>query len=225
MEKESFLTACREHHFDISDEQAELLQAFVDAIRSHNKHINLISRKDEENIWERHVLHCVSLLFHRKFPPGTRILDLGTGGGFPGIVFAILCTENTFTLLDATRKKINAVQDMVEKLGLTNVTTVWGRTEVIGKMPEYAGRFDIVVARAVAPLRKLVRWSRPFLNLKSDSDVKNSGLILLGSLVAFKGGDIDEELNQIRKIKSVKYVDSLLLTEKEDKKVLLFQLL
>jgi len=220
MDKDSFLAACRENNLVISDSQAALLQLFIDTIRTYNKRVNLISRKDEENIWEHHILHCVSLLFHRKFPPGTHILDLGTGGGLPGIVFAILHPASTFSLLDATKKKINAVHDVVEILGLTNVTTVWGRAEEVGKKPQYAARFDNVVARAVAPLEKLVKWSKPFLALKNTSEFQIDDLIPSGALIAFKGGDIADELQQVRQIRSIKNIDVLQINKIEDKKVL-----
>jgi len=222
--KQIFLAACSDHNLAISEFQLQLIEKYITLLLSHNKNLNLISRKDEENIWTNHILHCTSLLFHRKFPSYISVLDLGTGGGLPGIVFAILHPEIRFTLLDAIRKKIDAVQSMADVLGLTNVKTVWGRAEDVGKQPDYAGKFHIVVARAVAPLNKLVKWAQPFLRSKSGDAEAAPGTIPGCSLVAFKGGNIDEELKWVGKSKAVQKFESLLLDRSDDKKVIIVQL-
>ncbi len=223
--KQNFLSACRENNLTISESQIRLLEKYVFLLLLHNKKLNLISRKDEENVWTRHILHCTSLLFYRKFPPAVNILDLGAGGGLPGIVFAIFHPGLRFTLLDATRKKIEAVKSMVNDLSLENVNTAWGRAEEIGKQPDYAGKFNIVVARAVAPLNKLVKWAKPFLAPLHADIPKSPDSIPVRSLVAFKGGDVIKELKQIEKIKAIKKIGILKLDLIEDeKKVIIAEL-
>lgn len=180
---------------------------------------------DEENIWTNHILHCTSLLFHKAFPPSSTILDLGTGGGLPGIVYAILHPGLQLTLLDATRKKTDAVQAMVEQLELTNVHTVRGRAEEIGKDPDYAGKFNIIVARAVAPLDKLVQWSKPFLCSDIPPVNENATSVIPDrSLVAFKGGDISDELKKTKQKSAVLAIDFIVLDPDEEKKVVIIQL-
>lgn len=222
--KQTFLSACRTHNLTITNPQLELLEKYVSLLLSHNKYLNLISRKDEQNIWTQHILHCMSLLFHRKFPPNVNILDLGTGGGLPGIVFAILHPELQFTLLDATRKKIDAVRSMAGELGLKNVSTVRGRAEEIGKHPDYSRKFDIVVARAVGSLENLVKWAIPFLRSETTKAEDTPGLIPRQSLVAFKGGDIDEELSHARKTGLFRSGEVIDIAGGEEKKIVIMSL-
>lgn len=222
-EKQTFLSTCRENNFSIVESRLQLLEKYVSLILFHNKNLNLISRKDEENIWTHHILHCVSLLFHRKFPNSGNILDLGTGGGLPGIVYAILHPELKFILLDATRKKIEAVGSMIADMKLKNVEAVWGRAEEVGNQPEYAGKFYIVIARAVAPLDKLVKWAKPFLAPLHRSHTMLPDYIPSRSLVAFKGGDLNDEIKRISNKKTARVVDSITLNTKEDKKVVIIR--
>jgi 16S rRNA (guanine527-N7)-methyltransferase len=222
--KQTFLTTCRTHNLTITDQQLEKLDKYVDLLLARNKHLNLISRKDEQNIWTQHILHCTSLLFHRKLPPHANTLDLGTGGGLPGIVFAILHPELHFTLLDATRKKIDAVRSMAGELGIKNVRTVWGRAEAIGKQPEYSGNFDIVVARAVASLEKLVRWAKPFLRYRTAGCEASPELIPRQSLIAFKGGGIQEEIERAVKTGAVKATDIIDIESAQGKKIVIVNL-
>lgn len=223
--KQIFLKTCINNNFDISESKQHLLENYVSLLLSYNKKINLISRVDEENIWTNHILHCTSLLFHKAFPPSSTILDLGTGGGLPGIVYAILHPGLQLTLLDATRKKTDAVQAMVEQLELTNVHTVRGRAEEIGKDPDYAGKFNIIVARAVAPLDKLVQWSKPFLCSDIPPVNENATCVIPDrSLVAFKGGDISDELKKTKQKSAVLAIDFIVLDPDEEKKVVIIQL-
>lgn len=223
--KQIFLKTCINNNFDISESKQHLLENYVSLLLSYNKKINLISRVDEENIWTNHILHCTSLLFHKAFPPSSTILDLGTGGGLPGIVYAILHPGLQLTLLDATRKKTDAVQAMVEQLELTNVHTVRGRAEEIGKDPDYAGKFNIIVARAVAPLDKLVQWSKPFLCSDIPPVNENATSVIPDrSLVAFKGGDISDELKKTKQKSAVLAIDFIVLDPDEEKKVVIIQL-
>ncbi|MFM9055298.1 MAG: 16S rRNA (guanine(527)-N(7))-methyltransferase RsmG, partial [Bacteroidota bacterium] len=130
------------------------MRRFKELVLDWNARINLISRKDTETFEVRHVLHSLSVNRYIRFWAGARVLDLGTGGGFPGIPLAIVNPEVQFTLVDSIEKKMKAVADMVAQLELGNVRVVRSRVEEI-KEP-----FDYVVSRAVAPMPDLVRWTR-----------------------------------------------------------------
>lgn len=142
-----------------------------------NAQINVISRKDQEGIWERHILHSLCLGGIMPHRPGLHVLDIGTGGGFPGIPLAIAFPSIHFTLADSIGKKIKVVQAIVDALGLKNVTAVHERAERL------KGPFDVVVTRAVAPAATLRSWVR-------HSWTKNPN----AALYALKGGDLSEEL-------------------------------
>lgn len=219
--KQIFLNACLEYKFEVADSQLQLLENFVSLLLTHNRSLNLISRKDEERIWTNHILHCTSLLFYRTFPSRGEVLDLGTGGGLPGIIFAIFNPGVQFTLLDATRKKIETVKSMLDELHLENVRTVWGRAEEIGRQSGYTGKFDIVVARAVASLDKLVTWAKPFLKPPVHGQKQTENGVPVRSLVAFKGGDLAKEIEQTRKKGDVKKIDSLIINPQEQKRIVI----
>jgi 16S rRNA (guanine527-N7)-methyltransferase len=226
IENESvFLSVCKQHNFPVTDKILLRLKKYVDLLLYHNKAINLISRKDEANIWMYHILHCTRLLFHKKFPAGVRVLDLGTGGGLPGIVLAIFNPSIRLTLLDATGKKIDVVGSIVDELGLTNISTVWGRAEEIGRKPGYYRQTDIVVARAVASLDRLVKWSLPFLRPPATVPQTDPGVIPTPSLVAYKGGDITKELASLKSLKRLVSFDVIELEPQEEKKVVILNIL
>ena len=171
-----------------------------------NKKINLISRRDEENIWSSHILHCISLLFKVDLPAGSTVLDLGTGGGLPGIPLKIVRPDLMLTLLDSTQKKINAIQDIIKALGLKEIRAVWGRAEDVGKKKEHNHDYHVVVARAVASLDDLVRWSGPLLKPEGAMSSafpafgtdESRRLIKKPTLIAFKGGNLEGEIRQIK---------------------------
>lgn len=146
-----------------------------------NAKINVISRKDIDNLYERHVLHSLGLATVLTFRPGTRILDMGTGGGFPGIPLAILFPEVHFHLVDSIGKKLKVVEGVAESIGLKNVTTRHCRVE------EEKGLFDFVVSRAVVPMNELERLCR-----KNIQRVQNNSLP--NGILCLKGGDLQEEL-------------------------------
>lgn len=152
---------------------------------SLNEKINLISRKDTEHLQERHVLHSLAVAKFCSFAPGTRILDIGTGGGFPGIPLAVLLPEVTFHLVDSIGKKIRAVQEVIETLKLKNVTAEQQRAE------ELTGRYDFMVSRAVTRASVLYRWGRKLV-------VKGTKNSLPNGIICLKGGDLTEELAEIR---------------------------
>lgn len=155
--------------------------------REWNSKINLISRKDIDNLYERHILHSLSIAKFIRFKPGARVLDLGTGGGFPGIPLAIYFPETQFKLIDGTLKKIRVVNDVVQQLALTNVQAEQIRAEELKKE-----KFDFVVSRAVASLDKLLLWSRPLIRQKQQHAQPNG-------LIALKGGNINAEIKMLSK--------------------------
>lgn len=153
-----------------------------------NSQINVISRKDIDQLYTRHVLHSLGIVTVVRFreslpntPGGTRVMDVGTGGGFPGIPLAIMFPKTQFHLIDAIGKKIKVVDAVVEALGLTNVTTQHGRAEKV------KGKFDFIVSRAVTNMPDFVKWTRNKIRKDSYHEVENGILYL-------KGGDLREEL-------------------------------
>lgn len=170
---------------DFTPAQLSQFEALKGLYEEWNEKINVISRKDIESLYERHVLHSLAIAAIAEFQPGTQILDLGTGGGFPGIPLAIFFPEVQFHLVDSIGKKIKVVQGVAEALQLKNVTAAHSRVEDVKNR-----KFDIVVSRAVAPLGDLWRWSKPVLK-KSTVPGKQfeKGLICL------KGGDLAQEIS------------------------------
>lgn len=170
------------------------LSMFKTLLLDWNKKINLVSRKNEENIWKGHIALSLTMLFKIRFRGGMKILDLGTGGGFPGIPLAIMHSDCSFILLDSTQKKITAVQSMADELGLKNVKTVWGRAEELQRQSTYSHVFDAIVARSVSNLSNLLEWGLPFLKpLSGENIVSDKTSIAAPSLITFKGAEIEEE--------------------------------
>ena len=151
-----------------------------------NEQINVISRKDIDQLYGHHVLHSLAVAKLVSFLPGAHVLDLGTGGGLPGIPLAILFPETNFTLIDARAKKMIVVEDIARRLGLTNVEHLHGRAEELKK------KFDFVLARAVTSIDKLYNWSMPLIHVQHKHALPNG-------LIAFKGGKIDAELRLLPK--------------------------
>ena len=152
-----------------------------------NEKINVISRKDIAHIYERHILHSLSIAAVFDFPAGSEIVDIGTGGGFPGVPLAIFFPEVKFHLVDSIGKKLKIIEAIKEAVGLENVTTQHIRAEEIKNR-----KFDFAVSRAVAPLKDLLRWSTPLLKatrFEQGDEVFRSGLICL------KGGDLSQEIS------------------------------
>lgn len=170
---------------DFTPEQLSQFEALQGLYQEWNEKINVISRKDIDALYEKHVLHSLSIAAIADFQPGTQILDLGTGGGFPGIPLAIFFPEVQFHLVDSIGKKIKVVEGVAEALQLKNVTAAHSRVEEIKNR-----KFDIVVSRAVAPLGDLWRWSKHLIK-KSTIPGKQfeKGLICL------KGGDLAQEIS------------------------------
>lgn len=172
-------------YFKLTDRQAEQFAQLDALYRDWNSKINVISRKDIDNLYEHHVLHSLAIAKFLPFQPGTTILDVGTGGGFPGIPLAILFPECRFMLIDSIGKKIKVATEIAAALGLNNVTCKQERAE------EEKQKFDFVVSRAVMPLPDLVKLVRKNISSKQHNAVPN-GIIVL------KGGDLQEEIRPFK---------------------------
>jgi 16S rRNA (guanine527-N7)-methyltransferase len=167
---------------DFSPQQLEQLKRLERLYKEWNEKINVISRKDIDGLYEKHVLHSLSIAAVFEFPDGAEIVDLGTGGGFPGIPLAIFFPKLKFHLVDSIAKKLKVVEEVAADTGLKNVTTQHSRIEDIRDR-----KFDFVVSRAVAPLKDLWKWSKPLLKSRSPIAI-GSGLICL------KGGNLSKEI-------------------------------
>ncbi|RXG28343.1 16S rRNA (guanine(527)-N(7))-methyltransferase RsmG [Leeuwenhoekiella marinoflava] len=166
---------------DLDDNQVLQFEKLNELYQDWNLKINVVSRKDIDEIYLRHVLHSLGIAKVQTFKPGASILDVGTGGGFPGIPLAILFPETQFHLVDSIGKKIKVVEEVSEGLGLKNVKVTNDRVENID------GQYDFIVSRAVAQMETFVRWVKGKIAKKSDHELKNGILYL-------KGGDLTEEL-------------------------------
>jgi 16S rRNA (guanine527-N7)-methyltransferase len=167
---------------DLTATQIEQFSKLQELYKDWNLKINVVSRKDIDELYLRHVLHSLAIAKLVQFKPGSKVLDVGTGGGFPGIPLAILFPETQFHLVDSIGKKIKVVNEVAEGLGLTNVKTTNGRVE-----EEVKDTYDFIVSRAVAQMETFVRWTKGKISKKQNHDLKNGILYL-------KGGDLTEEL-------------------------------
>lgn len=201
-------TVCRKNGRELTDNQVHLLVQYVSLLLEWNTKINLISRRDAGNVWESHIAHSISPLFKIDLPDHARIIDLGTGGGLPGVPWKIVLPSVLMTMMDATQKKVNAVRTMIDGLGLSNTGVVWGRAEELGASEQFRGKFDYVVARAVGPLHELAKLALPFLaERKGGTGSGKRPSLETRSLLVFKGGDIEEELNRTRRVEGVESVE------------------
>lgn len=166
---------------NITDEQRQRFAALDALYRDWNSKINVISRKDIDNLYEHHILHSLGIAQIINFKPGTRVMDLGTGGGFPGIPLAIMFPEVHFHLVDSIGKKIRVCDEVRTALGLANVTTEWTRAENLKE------KYDFVVSRAVMPLADLVKLVRKNIAPKAQNAMPNG-------LICLKGGELANEV-------------------------------
>jgi 16S rRNA (guanine527-N7)-methyltransferase len=169
---------------DFTGEQLRQFQLLEPLYKEWNEKINVISRKDIDSLYEKHVLHSLSIAAAFEFPDNSQIADLGTGGGFPGIPLAIFFPNIKFHLVDSIGKKLKVVEAVAEGIGLKNITTQHCRIEEIKNR-----KFDYVVSRAVAPLKDLWHWSKPLLRNKSTNNP-------LPGLICLKGGDLAAEIQE-----------------------------
>ena len=175
---------CLDNGLIIKDPQWQLLEEWADLLLNYNQEINLVSRKETDLLWEKQILHCLSLLVYREIPQGLEVCDFGTGGGLPGIILAIIRPDLYLTLVDSRQKKVAVVQKIVDDLRLSNVRVICGRGELLGKQAEWNKRFSVITARAVAPLIDLVRWT---IGLRKPES----------ALHILKGGEIQDEMNAL----------------------------
>lgn len=152
-----------------------------------NEKINVISRKDVENLYEHHILHSLAIAEIIRFQPGTTVLDVGTGGGFPGIPLAILFPESTFVLIDSIGKKIKVGTEVATAIGLKNITLKHQRVQ------EEKGKYDFVVSRAVMPLGELVKLVQKNISKKQINALPNG-------LICLKGGELQQEMLPFKKV-------------------------
>jgi 16S rRNA (guanine527-N7)-methyltransferase len=172
---------------DLTAIQIEQFQKLSDLYNDWNAKINVISRKDIDELYTKHVLHSLAIAKIQKFEPGTYILDVGTGGGFPGIPLAILFPETRFYLIEVILKKINVVKAVAEALELKNVKAEQIRAENV------KGDFDFIVSRAVTNMPDFVSWIKDKIKKQQKHELKNGILYL-------KGGDLTEELKDFPKV-------------------------
>ncbi len=166
----------------LSSQQSAQFSQLENLYNEWNEKINVISRKDIGSLYLKHVLHSLSIAKFIQFAPRTSVIDIGTGGGFPGIPLAIYFPEVEFLLVDSIGKKLKVVQDVAEQIGLKNVQVRHIRAEDIKDK-----KFDFAVTRAVAPLQDLIRWSRPLIKKSQKNDIANG-------LISLKGGDLSQEI-------------------------------
>ena len=167
---------------DFSEQQLQQLTALEELYKEWNSKINVISRKDIESLYLNHVLHSLSIAAVIQFNPGTRIVDIGCGGGFPGVPLAIFFPEVEFHLVDSIAKKLKVVEAVCEGADIKNITIQHTRAEDIK-----GRKFDFAVSRAVAPLKDLLRWSYPLVEKGKKQELANG-------LICLKGGDLTQEI-------------------------------
>ncbi len=179
---------------DITALQKQQYTALYELYKTANEKVNVISRKDIDQLYERHILHSLAIAKFIQFIPHTKVLDLGTGGGFPGIPLAIMFPEVNFTLCDSISKKVVVAESIAEALELPNTDFVVGRVENLKE------QFEFVVSRAVAPMDQLHRWTQSYIDENSRNSKINGYLLL-------KGGDLKEETKAIKRINRKLFVD------------------
>lgn len=170
---------------NLTDEQKIQFAALDALYHDWNAKINVISRKDIDNLYEHHVLHSLGIAEIINFKDGTKIMDLGTGGGFPGIPLAIMFPNVQFLLVDSVRKKLTVCDEVIKNIGLKNVQTRWCRAE------EVKEKFDFVVSRAVMPLIDLVKLVRKNISQKQQNGLPNG-------LICLKGGELEHEVLPVK---------------------------
>ena len=185
MEYTEFWTILSANNIVINVEQIEQFKRYEKELLYWNEKINLISRQDYQNILEKHFLHCLSILKYIEFPKKARCLDIGTGGGFPGLPLKIALPEIYMTLSDSIKKKLKTTEMFAKHTGLRNIECKLGRVEDWAKDKKYNQYFDVICSRAVAQTVRLIDWSLPLL--KST-----------GKFIFLKGGDLENEINDAK---------------------------
>ncbi len=203
---------------DFNEKQLAQFAALEQIYAEWNAKINVISRKDIESLYEKHVLHSLSIAALFNFPAGTQIIDIGTGGGFPGVPLAVFFPQVQFHLVDSVGKKLKIVEAARETLGLTNITTQHIRAEEIKNK-----KFDFAVSRAVAPLKELLQWSRPLLKSSTVKIKSTEGEeVYKPGLICLKGGDLKQEINDSASMPKMVAISDLFEEEYFKEKYLLY---
>lgn len=169
------------------EEKASALLSYLDLVLERNEHINLTAVRDRDEALVKHVLDSLAIADLPEYKEAKKIIDVGTGAGFPGALLAIVSPEKEFTLLDSTLKRLRVIDEFAETLNISNLKTVHARAEEISRKPEFSEAFDICVSRAVANLEKLSGWCLPFVRKG-------------GCFIAYKGENYEEELAQASKV-------------------------
>ncbi len=175
---------------NLTDKQKEQYAALFELYKDWNSKINVISRKDIDNLYEHHVLHSLAIAKILRFQPGTTLVDVGTGGGFPGIPLAIMFPECKFHLVDSIGKKVRVAQEVAQAIGLTNVTFQHERMENVKE------KYDFVVSRAVMPLADLVKLTKKNVAGKDKNALPNG-------LICLKGGELQHEVAPFKNISTL----------------------
>ena len=173
---------------DLTEQQIEQFEALLSLYKEWNAKINVISRKDIDELYLRHVLHSLAISKVMPFANGSSILDVGTGGGFPGVPLAILFPECQFHLVDSINKKLKVIKGVVDALSLENIRTTHSRVEAIDE------QYDFIVSRAVTSMPEFTKWVKGKIRKEQINDFKNGILYL-------KGGDLSDELKQYTRVK------------------------
>jgi 16S rRNA (guanine527-N7)-methyltransferase len=187
MDKIDFWTTCSSNDIELDAEQMHSLERYHNELLYWNQSVNLISRKDENNVWERHILHSLTLLKYGTVPHKARVLDVGTGAGLPGIPLKIARPDLRILLTDSIRKKITATGMFAEHTGLKDISAMTTRVEDLANTANYRGHFDVIVSRAVAPISELLTWT---------SRLRAPG----GVWYFLKGGDLREEIAAAKEV-------------------------
>lgn len=194
---------------DLSENQKRQFSGLLPLYQEWNAKINVVSRKDIDNLYLNHVLHSLGIAKMTSFKPGSAILDVGTGGGFPGIPLAILFPDTNFHLVDSIGKKITVVRNVAEGIGLRNVRAEQVRAEQV------SGEYDFIVSRAVTRLKEFYGW----VHRKVKKDSQHS---LYNGILYLKGGDLDEELAELRKPHQIFALNSVFKEEFFDTKKIVY---
>jgi 16S rRNA (guanine527-N7)-methyltransferase len=180
--QKSFEEWLDEAGLDITDSQFKKLSQYADLLKKKNEELNLTAITDTQQIWIKHILDSLMAVPFFKVEPGMQVMDIGTGGGLPGIPLAILFPSVNFILADSVQKKINAVEEFVHELNLKNVRCISERAETLGHDPVHRDQYDLVLTRALAPLRILIELTVPLIHL-------------YGNVIAYKGPEYISELS------------------------------